>query len=282
MNSTSNRTLQASSFSRWQPVFIVFICLAIAACQYVFAYQDVAYGIVIALGLVILIYVMLSLFQFDERTTSCAESLTLLPLYVLFTASLPWFFISQDYLLPAVYSCILALCLWHVYQKKLSLREIFDFSNENARLTNRNSIKDFAYYLLLILMSFGLGLVLGIVEYFILTPAPAFPSFEVKYLLRDMLYMFCFVGVGEEILFRGLIQRNLIEVFGCKSGIFIASIMFAVMHLTWRSITELAFVFLAGLILGAVYWKTKSLVLPIIIHGTNNVFLVSVLPYIIS
>jgi len=277
MDSSTNQTIQASSFSRWQPVFIIFICLAITACEYIFAYQDVAYGIVIAMGLVILIYVMLSLFRFDERTTICAESLTLLPLYVLFTASLPWFFISQDYLLPAVYSCILALCLWHIYQKKLSLTEIFDFSHDNEKST-----KEYIYYLLLVIMGFGIGAVTGTVEYFILTPAPAFPIFEVKYLLRDILYMFFFVSVGEELLFRGLIQRNMIEALGCKSGIFATAIMFAVMHLTWRSTTELAFVFCAGLLLGAVYWKTKSLLLPIIIHGTNNVILVSVLPYIMN
>lgn len=274
--------LQATRSTRWQVAFIVFIGLAITACEYVFAYQNVAYGIVIALGLVILIYVTLSLFYLDERITNCAESLTLLPLYILFTASLPWFFINQQYLLPAVYSCILALCLWYVYQKKLSLREIFGFSNENAKLESRNSKTGFAYYLSLVLMGAGIGVLLGTGEYFILYPATAFPSFEVKYLLRDMVYMLCFVGIGEELLFRGLIQRSLMDAFGWKRGLVAASIIFAVMHLTWRSIPELIFVLLAGLILGGLYWKTKSLVAPIVAHGINNVILVSVLPYIVS
>ncbi len=52
------------------------------------------------------------------------------------------------------------------------------------------------------------------------------------------------------------------------------------MHLTWRSIPELVFVFLAGIILGVLYLKTKSLVAPIIAHGVNNVIMVSILPYI--
>jgi membrane protease YdiL (CAAX protease family) len=52
------------------------------------------------------------------------------------------------------------------------------------------------------------------------------------------------------------------------------------MHLTWRSVPELGFVFIAGLILGALYLKTKSLVAPIIAHGINNVILVAVLPYV--
>jgi len=202
----------------------------------------------------------------EQRITNCAESLALIPLYILFTSSLPWFFINQQYLLPAVYSCILALCLWHVYQKKLSLKELFGFSKDKL--------------LKHLLIGLVIGIPLGMVEYFILRPAPAFPNFEVKYLFRDMAYMLLFVGIGEELLFRGFIQRDMAEAFGWKWALFGASLIFTVIHLTWRSIPELGFVFLDGLILGALYLKTKSLVAPIVAHGINNVILVSVLPYI--
>lgn len=251
-----------------QVLFIVGIAVAITICEYVFAYQNVAYGIVIALALTTIIYLMLSIFHLDQGITKCGESLALIPLYILFTAALPWFFINQQYLLPAVYSTILGLCLWHVYQKKLSLKEIFGFSKEKLLRYS--------------LIGLAIGIPLGIVEYFILRPAPAFPVFEVKYLFRDMVYMFFFVGIGEELLFRGLIQRDMTDVFGWKWGVLGASVLFAVMHLTWRSIPELGFVFLAGLILGTLYYKTKSLVAPIIVHGITNVILVSVLPYLIG
>ena len=270
----------------WQVAFIATICVAIAACEYVFAYQNVAYGIVIALALAIGIYLMLSVFHLDERITNCGESLALIPLYILFTSSLPWFFINQQYLLPAVYSCVLGLCLWHIYQKNLSLREIFGFGNEVSCSSPSPGGRGVMYNiwnfknLKLVLVGLAIGIPLGIGEYFILHPAPAFPSFEVGYLFRDMVYMLCFVGIGEELLFRGLIQRDLTSAFGGKWGLFAASVLFAVMHLTWRSVPELCFVFIAGLILGALYLKTKSLVAPIVAHGINNVILVSVLPYI--
>ncbi len=254
-------------FSRWQVLFIVAIGVLIAVCEWVFAYQNVAYGIVIALGLAIGIYIMLSTLRFEPRITNCGESLALIPLYILFTSSLPWFFISQQYLLPAVYSVILGLCLWHVYQKKLSLKQLFGFSKEKLLKYS--------------LLGLAIGIPLGAGEYFILHPSPAFPTFEVKYLLRDMAYMLLFVGIGEELLFRGLIQRDLEKAFGWKWGLFGASLMFAIMHLTWRSIPELGFVFVAGLVLGFLYWKTKSLVAPIVAHGVNNVILVSVLPYLV-
>ena len=274
--------VERRGFSPWQAAFVAIICVAIAACEYVFAYQNVAYGIVIALALTILIYLMLSILHLDGRITNCGESLALIPLYILFTSSLPWFFINQQYLLPAVYSCVLGLCLWHIYQKKLSLREIFGLESLKVRRFKGWGRWNFINLQIfkLVLMGLAIGIPLGVGEYFILYPTPAFPSFEVKYLFRDMVYMLCFVGLGEELLFRGLIQRDMVSAFGWKWGLFGASAMFAVMHLTWRSIPELGFVFIAGLILGGLYLKTKSLVAPIVAHGVNNVILVSVLPYI--
>ena len=254
--------------SRWQIGFIVAIGLAITACEYIFAYQNVAYGIVMALALAIVIYILLSSLHLERRIVICAESLTLIPLYILFTSSLPWFFIDQQYLLPAVYSCVLGLCLWHIYQNNLSPKKLFNFRKEKL-------VKYLA-------IGFAIGIPLGTIEYLILRLAPAFPSFEVKYLFRDMVYMWCFVGLGEELLFRGLIQTDLTKAFGWRWGLLGASMLFAVMHLTWRSIPELGFVFLAGLVLGTLYWRTKSLVAPIIAHGVNNVILVSVLPYLLS
>jgi len=257
----------SARIGKWQQLLILTIVAAIAGCEYLFAYKDVAYGIGLALFLALGIYITISIVRLSQPITDCAGSLTLIPLYILFTSSLPWFFINQQYLLPAVYSIVIALSLWHIYQNKLSLKDIFGFRKEK--------------FLLYSLACLAIGIVLGTGEYFILRPAPAFPAFEVKYLIRDMIYMLLFVGLGEELLFRGLLQRDLGKVFGVKGGLILASLIFAVMHLTWRSLPELAFVFIAGLILGALYWKTKNLALPIIVHGANNVMLVAVLPYIL-
>jgi hypothetical protein len=119
-------------------------------------------------------------------------------------------------------------------------------------------------------------------EYFIITPAAAFPTFEIKYLVRDLVYMVVFVGLGEELLFRGLVQRDMMNLLGWKWGLLGASLMFMVMHLTWRSIPELGFTFGAGLIFGYLYYKTRSLTAPIIAHGIGNTVLVAVMPYLIT
>ena len=125
-----------------------------------------------------------------------------------------------------------------------------------------------------------MGVVLGVVEYFIITPVAAAPSFEITNLLRDLVYMVAFVGLAEEVLFRGLIQWDMMNLFGWKWGLIGASLMFGVMHLTWRSIPELGFTMLAGLMFGYLYYKTRSLTAPIVAHGIANAILVGIMPYL--
>lgn len=249
-----------------QVLVIVSVIAAITACEYTFAYLNVSYGITLSLALTILLCVFLALQPVEDGMTASVESLTLVPLYILFTSSLPWFFISQQFLLPAVYTCILGLCLLHIYQKGLKIKEIFGLPAKRKT----------ALYLLYSLA----GIPLGLVEYFIVRPAPYYPEFTVKHLLLNLLVMILFVGTGEEILFRGLIQRNLTAIFGWKWALAGTSLLFSIMHLTWRSIPELLFVYVAGLVFGIFYIRTGSLIPSIMIHGINNAFLLAVYPHV--
>ena len=247
-------------------ILIGLICLGIAFSEWVFAYQNVAYGVILALFLALIINLAIPLIRIGQSFTDCAESLLLIPIYILVTASLPWFFLSQEFTLPAVYSAILALCAWHIYRKNISLRDI-GFSS-----------KKIAKYIL-----FGLlvGIPLGVAEYLIITPVSEFPTFQITYLARDLVYMVVFVGLGEELLFRGLVQRDMSRLFGWKWGLIGTSLMFGIMHLTWRSVPELGFTSLAGLIFGYLYHKTDSLTAPITAHGIGNTILVAVMPYLL-
>jgi hypothetical protein len=243
------------------------VVAGIAASEWVFAYRDVAYGIAIALFLALVIYLGNALLIEDAALTRCLNSLALIPLYILFTSSLPWFFIDQQYLIPAVYAVVLILCFFHIYHNQLNLAGIFNLRPE--RLVRH------------VLLGILCGLPLGVVEYLILHPAPALPSFDLYYLLQQSLYMILFVGFGEELLFRGLIQNDLVRLLGSLRGVLMASLIFCILHLTWRSAPELGFAFLAGLAFGYGYHRTRSLTLPIMMHAAGNVLLVAVLPYLL-
>lgn len=137
--------------------------------------------------------------------------------------------------MPAVYSCIIALCLIHVYKKNLDFKEIIGLPGKEKLIR----------YLP---VSIAISIPLGLGEYLILQPSAGYPDFVFKYFLRDFSYMLFFVGFGEEFLFRGLIQQDLTRAFGWKWGLLGASVLFALMHLTWRSVPELLF-FSLGLFL---------------------------------
>lgn len=253
----------------WQGVFITGIIVVIAFCEYVFTYRNVAYGIILCLGLTLLLYLVLVIRPLEDVFSTCIESITLIPLYVLFTSSLPWFFIKQDYLLPAVYSCIIALCMFHIYHNDIEIKNVLGHLPSRERL--------FQYLLLGIVI----GICTGMLEFLILKVAPVGASFSIKDFLRNLCYMLFFVGFGEELLFRALIQRELSRLFGWKWGLAGASILFSIMHIGWRSVPELFFVFFAGLVFGMLYYRTKSLFLPVVVHGVNNTVLVAVYPYLI-
>ncbi len=245
---------------------ILGILATITLLEYVFVYLSPGYGMVLSLFIVILIYIMISLPK-DTTGTEAVESLALIPLYVLFTSSLPWFFLHQAYLLPAMYSVVLAICVWHVYEKGLSM--------ERLGLVKKKWLK---YAIIGALI----GIPTGTIEYLVLKPSAAFPSLQAGYLIRDFLYMALFVALGEELLFRSIIQVDLQKTFGDQKGLLLASYLFGIMHLTWRSPVELVFAGLAGYLLGYMYYRTGSLIGSIMLHAVNNTVLVGILPYVLG
>lgn len=250
---------------RGQIPFILSIFAGIVLSQYIFVYANVGTGIILSLVMVILIYTIISIKKMSYELIRTAESLALIPLYVLFTSSLPWFFIEQEFILPMVYSLILGLCFLHMYQYNINWKDV-------GIVKGRMKIYVIGGCLA--------AIPTGITEYLILLPPVAYPSLELQYLIRDILYMTFFVALGEELLFRGLIMNDLTKIIGLRNSIWAQGFLFGVMHMTWRSVPELGFTFLAGVLLGYIYHRTGSLIGPIALHAMNNVLLVGVLPYI--
>lgn len=92
---------------------------------------------------------------------------------------------------------------------------------------------------------------------------------------------YIFIGPGEELLFRGVIQTRIREVFPPVAGVVVASIIFAGIHLPALSLgaplsaklTTLVVLLGPSLILGASYEYTDNLVVPILIHGSYDALL---------
>ncbi len=71
----------------------------------------------------------------------------------------------------------------------------------------------------------------------------------------------------EEFLFRGILQQNLVRFTNPIAGVLIASIIFGAIHIIPQ---QVIFVTLVGIVIGAIYYLTRSLATAIIIHMLNN------------
>lgn len=73
--------------------------------------------------------------------------------------------------------------------------------------------------------------------------------------------------VLEEYLFRGVILQDIAGKYGVRNGILYSALMFGVIHI--NPVQVIAGVVL-GLILGFMYFKTKSILVVIVMHMANN------------
>lgn len=75
------------------------------------------------------------------------------------------------------------------------------------------------------------------------------------------------VGIAEELLFRGVLARHMLELWGRKIAVILSTLIFTVFHCMviqcWSQVTD---IFFLGLIFGIIYVKTGSIVCPIAFH----------------
>ena len=76
-------------------------------------------------------------------------------------------------------------------------------------------------------------------------------------------------GVGEEMLFRGILQSKLSESFGDGVALSSSAVIFGLLHAVTPLYAALAFV--ASLFFGELYLSSHNLAVPIICHGLYDI-----------
>lgn len=125
------------------------------------------------------------------------------------------------------------------------------------------------------------GFFLGVVDYSLLEPAPLIASLTPESFMAPALILLVFTGFSEELIFRGIIQRNAEKNIGAIGALLFSSVLFAAMHIGWKSFPDLFFVFLVGLFYGIVYQKTRSLSGVTLSHGITNITMFLLLPFLL-
>ena len=83
-------------------------------------------------------------------------------------------------------------------------------------------------------------------------------------------------AIVEEILFRGIIQKGLINKYNTNTGIILASFLFAIIHINPHVLLT---IFLFAILLGFVYHIYKNILYNILIHFTLNFLAVLLIRY---
>jgi len=122
------------------------------------------------------------------------------------------------------------------------------------------------------------GFPIGYIEFMILHPKPFIPMSTFPYLLVGFFILIC-AGLAEELLFRGILQRNSEKLLGVSPGLLYASVLFTICHVGWGSLYELIFVFLVAIFYGYMYQKTESIVGITFSHGLCNFMVFLFIPF---
>jgi len=134
--------------------------------------------------------------------------------------------------------------------------------------------------LLVILVSICFAIAIGIPSYFFLYVNIDYSHILIvktaKLSILGLISIIAITPLFEELIIRGIMLDGLLKNNSWKKAVIITTILFILIHFDLLKTPSLIF---SGLFLGWLYYKTKNLVLTIIVHSFNNLT-TSIHPYI--
>lgn len=129
----------------------------------------------------------------------------------------------------------------------------------------------FPAWLIPVLIITTLALTVGMDRLASLIPMPDNIARFFDSLFNNDIFSIIMISVAapilEETLCRGIVLKGLLQNYPARRAIIYSALFFALIHLNpWQSIPA----FFAGLFLGWVYYKTKSVIPGIIVHAVSN------------
>ncbi len=193
------------------------------------------------------------------------QAFLLLPIFRLVNLSMPIFFKVNLYSFIFIYA-------------PLAMSVIIATAHQDSMFEKKkDTLKKMWIYLPLSIIA---GLAFGEAEYLLIGSRALIPDLSQVNLLSLILIMVFIVALVEELIFRAVLQTRLAEFLGPAGGVFLTSLLFGVMHSSYGTYYEMAYTFLVGCFLGYSFYKTRSLPFVIMIHGSINVFLFGIIPYL--
>ncbi len=166
-------------------------------------------------------------------------------------------YLSTPYLIAIILGMIVTPLVWEKLVRKLDFKKIgFNFPP--------HIIREIAYGTVLFILFAVYSRVLLSMEVGPLDSSP--------YIIISLSIRWLFVAFGEETLYRGILQRRLSALWGKYLGLILASVVFAFLgHPNAPLAVNLALRLPFGIILGYLYLRSQSLLIPIGAHCAFNI-----------
>jgi hypothetical protein len=244
-------------------VFIAYIILIVFA-EVVTSYVDAGYGLLIHSLLLVSLLILYSLKYGEKPSSRLYLSLSLAPLIRIISLSVPltgfpsytWYVVDSVPVLVAT----------------LAMMRVQGIGFKDAGINFKKPLAQAGIALT--------GIPFGFMEYSILRPEPLAPGLSFLGLTLLALALILSTGLVEELVFRGIMQRNAVEAFGERMGLIGVAAVFAALHIGWLSMFDIVFVFSIGLFFGFMTLKTRSIIGVSLSHGITNVVLLLAAPAI--
>lgn len=158
--------------------------------------------------------------------------------------------------------CFIVFLVYIVEKERRKTIEIPSFKVDNLTILSLACIA---------MISLQQGIILPVIS---LIPIPEFLQDVItinntQYGAWTTLTLIILAPVFEEYIFRGVMLKGLLKTYSPTKAIIATSLLFGLIHLNpWQFVVGTSI----GLLCGWVYYKTRSLTYPIVIHLANNLF----------
>ncbi len=234
--------------------------LTIAIAEFLFTYKSSSMGIMVHV-IIITAALFSPIYIKDLKLVRISQAFMLVSMLRLVNAALPLQDIYIHYQFLIIYSLLFLSCTVFIY---------YNFKNfGKVGIKRENFFRNAT-------IGIPLGIVFGMTEYLILGTQPLFSTF-----FYASISIFFILGITEEVLFRGILQTS-IEDINPTLAIVLSAIAFSIPHSIWVNPLEYLFTFYVGVVLSVLYYRTGSLIGPIVIHIVINFMLFQVIPFKIA
>lgn len=266
VESVQNKMFE-TGFPREYAVTLVFYLLALITAELLTTYVNKIWGLSAHTIILFILLVNAAMVE-SEDFSNLLRSMMPIPIIRIVGLSIPMMQIKPLYWFPIVAIPLFAASIVIMRRQNLSLKDVGVFMGDyrdNYRVQ---------FFIALT------GFFTGIIEFFILRPDPLIAQFTPALLIGGFIVLLLSTGLAEELLFRGILQKNTMKLIGPAWGLLYTSLIFTTMHIGWIYFADLVFVFSVAMFYGFCLIKTKSIVGITMAHGISNSMLFLVMPFV--